>query len=153
MMDRGSHICRPIRTCINWLEFKPLNQKSQAGMVGYHLIGRVNQLGVRDIKISDVDFEGPYNIDSTVIPASKAAVYVIICSKDSKYYVKDVGESGEAGIRLSNHDRRSCWKDNCSGSLSVYLCYMPSSEGYDAASRRKLEKVIREQYNPPCGKI
>ena len=78
---------------------------------------------------------------------------MIICrAKDDKYYVIDVGESGETGIRLSNHNRRPCWERNCNGSLHVYLRYMPTSEGYDATSRRQLEKKIRQQYDPPCGK-
>ena len=106
------------------------------------------------MKIADIEFDGPYDIDTTSIPANRAAVYVIICrSTDGKYYVIDVGESGETGVRLANHERRSCWKDNCSGSLSVYLHYMPSSQGYDAASRRQLEAKIRQQYNPSCGKV
>jgi hypothetical protein len=106
------------------------------------------------IKISDIEFEGPYSIDTTAIPANRAAVYVIICRKaDSKNYVIDVGESGETGIRLANHDRRPCWEQHCNGTLSVYLRYMPTSEGYDAASRRALEAQIRRQYDPDCGKV
>jgi len=103
--------------------------------------------------ISGYEFEGPFSIDTAVIPANRAAVYVIICkASDGKEYVKDVGESGEVGIRIANHDRRPCWERNCNGSLSVYFCYMPSSEGYTAADRRTLEDKIRNQYNPPCGK-
>lgn len=106
------------------------------------------------MEIAGIEFEGPYNIDTTSIPANKAAVYVIICqSKDGKNRVIDVGESGETGMRLANHERRSCWKEKCDGSLSVYLHYMPSSQGYDADSRRQLERKIRQQYNPPCGKM
>jgi len=104
--------------------------------------------------ISGYEFEGPYSVETTVIPADRAAVYVIICkASDGKHYVKDVGESGEIGIRIANHDRRPCWERNCDGSLFVYLRYMPSSQGYTAADRRELESKIRNQYNPPCGKI
>ena len=79
---------------------------------------------------------------------------MILCksSNDGKYHVIDVGESGEAGVRLANHDRRPCWIKECNGSLSVYLRYMPASEGFDSASRRALESNIRRDYNPPCGK-
>ena len=106
------------------------------------------------MKISDVDFEGPYDINTAAIPRNRAAVYVIICHKaDGKDYVIDVGESGEVGIRLSLHSRRSCWERNCSGTLYAYLRYMPTSEGYSPASRRALEAKIRREYNPPCGKI
>jgi len=106
------------------------------------------------MKIADIEFEGPYIVDTTSIPANRAAVYVIICkSSNGTNSVVDVGESGETGIRLANHPRRSCWVRYCNGTLSVYLRYMPTSEGYDAASRRKLESRIRERNNPPCGKI
>ena len=106
------------------------------------------------MRITNIDFEGPFSIDTTTIPANRAAVYVIICrSKDGKSHVTDVGESGEIGLRLASHERRPCWKRNCNGIPSVYLHYMPSSSGSDAASRRQLEQQIRQQYNPPCGKI
>ena len=106
------------------------------------------------MEISGVDFEGPYDVNSAVIPRNRAAVYVIICRKaDGKNHVIDVGESGEVGLRLSTHTRRSCWGRNCSGILYVYLRYMPTSEGYDSVSRRTLEAKIRREYNPPCGKV
>jgi hypothetical protein len=106
------------------------------------------------VKISGVDFEGPYSVDSTVILRDRAAVYVIICRKtNGDNVVMDVGESGEVGVRIALHPRRSCWERNCSGTLHVYLRYMPTSEGYDAASRRALEAKIRREYTPPCGKV
>jgi hypothetical protein len=104
------------------------------------------------LEISGYQFEGPYSIDTTVISSNRAAVYVIICkTSDGKNHVTDVGESGEVGVRIGNHDRKPCWERNCNSSLSVYLRYMPSSEGYTAADRRELESKIRNQYNPPCG--
>lgn len=102
--------------------------------------------------ISEYEFEGPYSIDTTIIPANRAAVYVILCkTSNNKYYVKDVGESGEIGIRIANHDRRSCWERNCEGSLFVCFRYMPSSQGYTTTDRIEIEREIRTQYNPPCG--
>lgn len=100
----------------------------------------------------DVDFEGPYSIDTTEIPANRAAVYVIICELSGEYRTMDVGESGEVGVRIADHERRPCWQENCTGSLSVYLRYMPSSAGYTSADRRELERKIRDKYSPPCGK-
>ncbi len=106
------------------------------------------------MQIAGVEFEGPVSVDTTVIPANRAAVYVIICRKsDQKNYVTDVGESGETGKRIATHERRPCWERNCNGTLSVYLRYMPTSEGYTAADRRQLERKIRQQYDPPCGQI
>lgn len=99
-------------------------------------------------------FEGPNSIDTTEIPSNRAAVYVIICkTSDGMNHVIDVGESGEVGVRIGNHDRGPCWERNCkNGSLSVYIRYMPSSDGYTSADRRELENRIRNQYDLPCGK-
>lgn len=107
------------------------------------------------MKISYNDFEGPFLIDSneTNILSGRAAVYAILRkSSDNKYYLVDVGESGEIEMNLANHDRRACWDKKCGGSPLIYLCYMPSSEGYKAADRRALERNIREEYNPVCGR-
>jgi hypothetical protein len=103
------------------------------------------------VQISGYEFEGPYSIDTTVISADRAAVYVIICSTLGKSEVIDVGESGEVGVRIANHDRRPCWVRNCNGSLYVYLRYMPSAQGYTADDRRALERKIRSEYTVPCG--
>ena len=105
-----------------------------------------------EMKICDLDFGGPHNIDTTEIPANRAAVYVIICALSGKNHVMDVGESGEVGVRIADHERRPCWRRNCTGGLSVYLRYMPSSAGYTSADRRELERKIRNRYSPPCGK-
>lgn len=105
------------------------------------------------LKIFGIEFEGPFNIETANIPPNRAAVYLIICkASDGKNYIIDVGESGEVGVRIANHDRRPCWERNCNGSLSVFICYMPSSEGFTPNDRRYLEEKIRKEYNPPCGR-
>ncbi len=100
------------------------------------------------MNIADQSFYGPYSIDSNeaIIPNNRAAVYVVLYKLNGKYYVRDVGESGEVGIRLANHDRRSCWDQYCDGSPLICLRFMPTFEGYTAADRRKLESIIRTQY-------
>jgi len=104
--------------------------------------------------VSKNDFKGPYDIDSTVIPANRAAVYLIVSmSNNGNKHVIDVGESGEIGIRIGAHDRRPCWERHRNGgALYAYLLYMPRSEGYTAEDRRKVEQEMRIRYNPPCGK-
>jgi len=105
------------------------------------------------MKIADCDFGGPYGIDTTEIPANRAAVYLIICRLSSgKRSIMDVGESGEVGVRIADHERRPCWRRNCTGDLSVYLRYMASSDGYTSADRREFEKKIRNSYPVSCGK-
>jgi len=105
------------------------------------------------MEISGYSFEGPFDIDATEIPANRAAVYVIICkTAEGENHVKDVGESGEVGVRIGSHDRKSCWEKNCNGTLGVYLRYMPSPD-YSPEERRALEQKIRNQCKPPCGGI
>ena len=102
--------------------------------------------------ISGESFEGPFAIDAAVIDPNRAAVYVIICTQPTgKHYVIDVGESGEVGDRPQNHPRLNCWLAQCKFALSVYLRYLPLSEGFTADDRRHLETKIRQQYSPPCG--
>jgi predicted GIY-YIG superfamily endonuclease len=105
------------------------------------------------LEIAGIKFEkSGSRIYETAISRDRAAVYVIVCkSVDTKFYVVDVGESGDVETRLANHDRRECWDKHCSGTLHVYLCYMPTSKGYTAKDRRDLESKIRSEYNPPCG--
>lgn len=88
-------------------------------------------------------FEGPYQVGKKLI--DRAAVYVIITATDS---VVDVGQSGEAGTRLANHDRSMCWKRN--GGNQFVVKWMPTSK-YTREDRERLEKSIRDRYNPPCG--
>ena len=115
----------------------------------YVLVKGVSRMA--GLRICELNFEGPYSIDTTEIPANRAAVYVIICNLSGKNHVTDVGESGEVGVRIVDHERKPYWETNCTGSLWVYLRYMPSSEGYTSEDRRELEKKIREKYSPPCG--
>ena len=97
------------------------------------------------ITICNYSFEGPYSLEKEII--DRAAVYVILSASDN---VVDVGQSGEAGTRLSTHDRKSCWDRN--GGKWFAVMWTPSDE-YTVEERRAIEKRIREEENPPCGAI
>jgi len=88
-------------------------------------------------------FEGPYQIGKKLI--DRAAIYMILTSNNS---VVDVGQSGEAGTRLANHDRSTCWTRN--GGTQFVVKWMPTST-YRKEDREQLEKSIRDRYNPTCG--
>ena len=104
------------------------------------------------LNICGHQFEGPYDIKTTEIPANRAAIYAILTRDPSgNLTMLDVGESGETGIRLANHDRSLEWLIHGKGKNEVYLLFMPSSAGYTAQHRRDIEKQIRNTYNPPCG--
>jgi len=96
------------------------------------------------MNVAGHEFEGPYEIGKKVV--DRAAVYVIL---DAQNHVIDVGQSGEAGTRLLNHDRKLCW-DRHDGKRFV-LKWMPTTS-YSIEDRIELETSIRLKYNPLCGK-
>ncbi|MCH8978104.1 MAG: hypothetical protein IH945_02535 [Armatimonadetes bacterium] len=99
------------------------------------------------ITICGYDFEGPYSSPSCL--DSKAGVYTILDKKSNgNYDIVDVGESGNVKDRVENHDRKDCWKRHASEIW--YAAYY--TLGWTADQRRALEKKIRDEYDPPCGK-
>jgi len=100
------------------------------------------------IIIAGYSFEGPFT--STDNLEDRAGVYAILCDKDDKYYVIDAGESARVKTRVDNHDRKDCWKRNCTGTLKVAVYYTPNMQ---QQGRMQVEQEIRDKYDPPCGKI
>lgn len=95
------------------------------------------------VTIAGYSFEGPYEIGKKII--DRAAVYVIL---DNSNNVIDVGQSGETGTRLSNHERKPCWDRN--GGKWFAVKWMPSDR-YSREDRENLEKEVRKEEKPPCG--
>jgi hypothetical protein len=98
------------------------------------------------ITVGKYTFEGSYT--STDKLEDRSGVYAIHCKRDDKYYLVDVGESSEVKSRVENHDRKDCWAQNCSGTLTISVYYTPQLQ---QAGRMQIEHEIRNQYNPPCG--
>ncbi|MBW1947585.1 MAG: hypothetical protein JRI33_06555 [Deltaproteobacteria bacterium] len=99
------------------------------------------------IKIGKYTFEGPYT--STANLEDKSGVYAILCKKNEKYNLVDVGESATVKSRVETHDRKDCWQRNCNSTLTVAVYYTP---GLKQPGRKAIELEIRDQYDPPCGK-
>jgi len=103
------------------------------------------------IQIGKYNFDGPWSLSSTSL-IDRAAVYAILCSRSNgKYDVVYVGETGQAGTRLSNHERTTCWSRNCGSLLYVVVFWTPSDQ-YSTDDRLKIEKELRDQYDPPCNR-
>lgn len=98
------------------------------------------------ITIGRYTFEGPY--DNTGPLEDRSGVYAILCFRDGKYYVVDVGESAQVKTRVGNHERKACWMRNCSGTWMVAVYYTAHLQ---SSGRVSVEQEIRAQYNPPCG--
>lgn len=103
------------------------------------------------ITIGKYGFEGPWLLSGTDF-INHAAVYVILCRhSDANYEAVYIGETGQLGTRLSNHERAACWKRSCNGSLYVAVLSTPSDR-YTADNRRAIEKELRDKYDPPCNR-
>jgi len=81
-----------------------------------------------------------------------AAIYVILCVETAeKWSVLDVGESGQVGSRINDHDRSDCWSKNCPNK-NIWVCiYKTPTAQYTSQQRRDLENKIRSHYMPTCG--
>lgn len=92
------------------------------------------------VRLADADF------------ADAAAVYVILCvAADGSWKVLDVGQSGEVGSRIDQHDRRGCWARNCPGG-NIWVCVYPMpANRFSKQDRERFERGLRVQYNPACG--
>lgn len=98
------------------------------------------------ITIGNYSFDGPYSSIDRL--KDKSGVYAILCHKQQKYHLVDVGEAAKVRSRVENHDRKNCWQSNCKSTLCVAVYYTPHSP---QPGRRAIEQEIRNQYNPPCG--
>lgn len=99
------------------------------------------------IKIGDYNFEGPFITTDSI--SDDSGVYCILCKNDQQYNVIDIGESATPKTRLDTHDRRTCWKRECNGTVYFSILYTPQKH---QAGRMEIEQELRDIYNPPCGK-
>tara|TARA_R110002110_G_scaffold62939_4_gene175260 strand:+ start:461 stop:766 length:306 start_codon:yes stop_codon:yes gene_type:complete len=97
------------------------------------------------ITIGNYNFEGPY--DSAAQLQNRSGVYAILGRSGSadQWKMVDIGESSGVSERVNNHDRAPCWKGRGYRHLSAAAYYCAERE------RMAVERVLRTQYNPPCG--
>ena len=104
------------------------------------------------IKIGNYEFEGPWELSQKDF-LDRAGIYAILCYRlqAERPTVVYIGQSGEMGTRLANHERAACWRRNCSGALYVAVLWTPSST-WTASQRRAVERRLIAQYNPVCNR-
>lgn len=98
------------------------------------------------LNISGYDFRGPY--DDTSMLEDRAGIYAVLTYHNSMWYILDIGESATVRTRIEGHDRRKCWMQY-EGQIMYSVLYTPSLQQED---RMGIEKNLRLQYDPPCGK-
>jgi hypothetical protein len=101
------------------------------------------------ITLAGYSFEGPFS--HTWQLKSQSGVYAILTPSGQGVSVLDVGESGNVRQRIENHDRKSCWSRYANSGNILYAVYY--TPGQSEAQRQRIEKAIRDAYEPPCGKI
>lgn len=99
------------------------------------------------ITLGRYNFEGPFgNTDNL---KSFSGVYAILGRSTAyeNWSVVDIGETGNVRNRVATHDRKDCWKRQGFSSLQAAAHYCGEAE------RMRIEKELRKQLNPPCGKV
>ncbi len=100
------------------------------------------------INIQGYQFEGPYtNVDSL---QDRSGIYTILDQRTDGRYVIDVGESSEVRTRITNHDRKECWRSKSIGTIEVAVLYTP---GVQQEGRKQIEQQLRDKYQPSCGDL
>ncbi|MCU7859297.1 MAG: hypothetical protein KZQ86_05580 [Candidatus Thiodiazotropha sp. (ex Lucinoma kastoroae)] len=98
-----------------------------------------------NINIGNYNFYGPFASASGL--QNQSGVYAILGRNgDSEQWkVVDIGESARVQERVANHDRASCWnrKGHSRIAAAAYYCAEPQ--------RMNVERVLRSQFDPPCG--
>jgi hypothetical protein len=95
------------------------------------------------IKIGKYNFDGPFG--NTANLKNQSGVYAILNNTGTNRNVIDIGESATVRDRVENHDRSDCWKRH-GRTLEVAALYC------SAHDRMRIEKELRLQFDPPCGK-
>jgi predicted GIY-YIG superfamily endonuclease len=112
------------------------------------IIIKIKLGGTAESRELEFKFEdGPYPIDQANKLKNVPGVYVILCQDSSSSRVIDVGQSDDVRKRVTNHDRKDCWRKHCrQESLKVAATHIS-----DEQQRLSLEEEIRQHCKPPCG--
>lgn len=102
---------------------------------------KVGQVPFSCVKLADADFK------------DRAAVYTVLSlQKNDEWTVLDVGQSAEVSASVAAHPRNAGWKLNApDGNIWIGVYSMPTA-AYKKEDRFAIERKLRRQYHPPCGK-
>ena len=96
------------------------------------------------IQIDAYTMEGPFrNIESL---RDESGVFVVFCrSCDRDFELFDVDHSATVRSSVRDHERKSCWKRTCYGTLyyAVYYC--------NEEQCKQIARELIEKHDLPCG--
>jgi hypothetical protein len=101
-------------------------------------------------KVAGYSFMGAYPIDEVADVKDWPGLYAVLCRRNNKHFLVDVGETNNLRSELEESGRREMWEENCSGDLVVVVKYTMEMH---QAERSRMEHKIRRRHNPPCRKI
>jgi len=92
-------------------------------------------------------FEGPYPSSESL--EDRPGLYLVACIAEGKCYPVDVGESETLKTSVENHERKTYWVGNCSGTGTMMFgaMYTPDLQQSD---RQQIVREIRTRHNFAC---
>lgn len=100
------------------------------------------------VTIANQKFEGPF-LTTTPIRDEPGLYIVVGAGDDDQYKLVDAGEAENVRQTVDNHGRRPCWDQFGFSKLAIAVSYTPEK---GQAERREVERQIRAEYDPPCGR-
>jgi len=101
---------------------------------------KVGQVPFSCVKLAEANFN------------DRAAVYAVLSVHKDEWKVLDVGQSAEVGISVNEHPRNAGWKAHAPAADIWIGVYSMPTDAYKKEDRFAIERKLRRQYNPPCGK-
>lgn len=89
------------------------------------------------------DFDGPFISPHSL--KEDSGVYVILDLQSDGYHLLDSGGAENVREQVMTHGRKACWEENRRGTIH-YAAYYG-----DESARKRMERIVRENYDIPCG--
>lgn len=100
------------------------------------------------IEVGSYRANGPFSKAESLLDTPGVYIVLSTTSDTENFDILDVGESKEVRTRLLGHERKNCWKRECRGRLHFAVIRNKVST---QSERLRIEKEIRDDFDPPCG--
>jgi len=98
------------------------------------------------VTIGSHEFSGPHTAIHEI--DDQAGIFIMVSKEGDSIFPIDVDQSNAILTSIRNHERKDCWKENCTGNLAVLVYYTP---GMASGGRQAIEQEIRNENFIPCG--